>query len=162
MLPEGAVRASLGCGNPVAVAELRAGQTALDLGSGGGIDVLLSARRVDPQGRVYGVDASADMLALARRNAKQAGARNVEFLQGTIERMPLRWLSWVVDLFSQVRALCSCRARKACRRALKTCAPRARPMPALGLGTGQVSVRAGRVSRRLTATPARHQSGPRP
>ncbi|GAA1761788.1 arsenite methyltransferase [Nonomuraea bangladeshensis] len=89
MLPEGAVRASLGCGNPVAVAELRAGQTVLDLGSGGGIDVLLSARRVGPQGTVYGVDASADMLALARRNAEQAGARNVEFLHGSIERVPL-------------------------------------------------------------------------
>ncbi|MCK2215213.1 GNAT family N-acetyltransferase [Actinomadura sp. ATCC 31491] len=71
------------------VAELRAGQTVLDLGSGGGIDVLLSARRVGPQGRVYGVDAGADMLAPARRNAEQAGARNVEFLHGTIERVPL-------------------------------------------------------------------------
>ncbi|MGW0060981.1 arsenite methyltransferase [Streptosporangium sandarakinum] len=89
MLPEGAVRASLGCGNPVAAAELRAGQTVLDLGSGGGIDVLLSARRVGPQGTVYGVDASADMLALARRNAEQAGARNVEFLHGSIEHVPL-------------------------------------------------------------------------
>ncbi|MGV9601157.1 arsenite methyltransferase [Streptosporangium sandarakinum] len=89
MLPEGAVRASLGCGNPVAVAELRAGQTVLDLGSGGGIDVLLSARRVGPQGTVYGLDANPDMLALARRNAEQAGARNVEFLHGSIEHVPL-------------------------------------------------------------------------
>ncbi|HEX4811546.1 MAG TPA: arsenite methyltransferase [Nonomuraea sp.] len=89
VLPEGAVRASLGCGNPVAVAELRAGETVLDLGSGGGIDVLLSARRVGQQGKVYGLDASSDMLALARRNAEQAGARNVEFLHGTIERGPL-------------------------------------------------------------------------
>ncbi|MEV4292393.1 methyltransferase domain-containing protein [Nonomuraea bangladeshensis] len=89
LLPEGAVRAGLGCGNPVAVAELRANQTVLDLGSGGGIDVLLSARGVGPQGRVYGVDASADMVALARRNAEQAGARNVEFLHGSIERVPL-------------------------------------------------------------------------
>ncbi|MEV4077540.1 GNAT family N-acetyltransferase [Nonomuraea fuscirosea] len=88
-LPEGAVRASLGCGNPLAVADLRAGEVVLDLGSGGGIDVLLSARRVGPHGKVYGVDASADMLALARRNAEQAGARNVEFLHGTIERIPL-------------------------------------------------------------------------
>ncbi|MFI6742744.1 arsenite methyltransferase [Nonomuraea sp. NPDC050451] len=89
VLPEGAVRASLGCGNPVAVAELRHGETVLDLGSGGGIDVLLSARRVGPSGTVYGVDASTDMLSLARRNAEQAGAANVEFLHGTIERVPL-------------------------------------------------------------------------
>ncbi|HLU73812.1 MAG TPA: arsenite methyltransferase [Nonomuraea sp.] len=89
LLPEAAVRASLGCGNPVAVAELRPGETVLDLGSGGGIDVLLSARRVGEHGKVYGLDASADMLALARRNAEQAGARNVEFLHGTIERVPL-------------------------------------------------------------------------
>ncbi|MFC7037376.1 GNAT family N-acetyltransferase [Nonomuraea rubra] len=89
VLPEGAVLASLGCGNPVAVARLRPGEVVLDLGSGGGIDVLLSARRVGPEGRVYGLDASADMLALARRNAGQAGARNVEFLHGTIERVPL-------------------------------------------------------------------------
>ncbi|WP_222871551.1 arsenite methyltransferase [Nonomuraea sp. PA05] len=89
VLPEGAVRASLGCGNPVAVAELQRGETVLDLGSGGGIDVLLSARRVGPEGRVYGVDASTDMLALARRNAEQAGAAGVEFLHGTIEQVPL-------------------------------------------------------------------------
>ncbi|WP_219471129.1 GNAT family N-acetyltransferase [Nonomuraea rhizosphaerae] len=88
-LPDGAVRASLGCGNPVAVAELRPGNTVLDLGSGGGIDVLLSARRVGTQGRVYGLDASADMLKLARRNAEQAGVANVEFLHGTIEGIPL-------------------------------------------------------------------------
>jgi L-amino acid N-acyltransferase YncA/2-polyprenyl-3-methyl-5-hydroxy-6-metoxy-1,4-benzoquinol methylase len=89
VLPEGAVRASLGCGKPVAVAELRPGETVLDLGSGGGIDVLLSARRVGPFGTVYGVDASTDMLELARRNAEQAGAANVEFLHGTIEHVPL-------------------------------------------------------------------------
>ncbi|WP_201762016.1 MULTISPECIES: arsenite methyltransferase [unclassified Nonomuraea] len=89
VLPEGAVRASLGCGDPVAVAELRHGERVLDLGSGGGIDVLLSARRVGEQGKVYGVDASTDMLELARRNAEQAGAVNVEFLHGTIERVPL-------------------------------------------------------------------------
>ncbi|WP_440106744.1 GNAT family N-acetyltransferase [Streptosporangium sp. H16] len=88
-LPEGALRASLGCGNPVAVAELRAGETALDLGSGGGIDVLLSARRVGPYGKVYGLDASADMVALARHNAAEVGAANVEFLCGAIEAIPL-------------------------------------------------------------------------
>ncbi|GAA3714551.1 hypothetical protein GCM10022224_095290 [Nonomuraea antimicrobica] len=88
-LPEAAVRASLGCGNPVAVAELRAGESVLDLGSGGGIDVLLSARRVGPYGQVYGVDASPDMLRLARQNVAAAGAANVTFLHGTIERVPL-------------------------------------------------------------------------
>jgi SAM-dependent methyltransferase len=88
-LPEAAVRASLGCGNPVAVAELRAGETVLDLGSGGGIDVLLSARRVGPHGKAYSLDASPDMLALARRNAEQAGVHNVEFLRGAIEAIPL-------------------------------------------------------------------------
>ncbi|WP_336212183.1 GNAT family N-acetyltransferase [Nonomuraea sp. LPB2021202275-12-8] len=88
-LPEGALLASLGCGNPVAVAELRAGETVLDLGSGGGIDVLLSARRVGPHGKVYGLDASTDMLALARRNAEQAEAANVTFLHGGIEAIPL-------------------------------------------------------------------------
>ncbi|WP_049577976.1 methyltransferase domain-containing protein, partial [Nonomuraea sp. SBT364] len=86
-LPGGAAAASLGCGNPVAVAELRAGETVLDLGSGGGLDVLLSARRVGPHGKVYGLDASADMLALARRNT--AGTANVEFLHGGIEAIPL-------------------------------------------------------------------------
>ncbi|MEV4177490.1 GNAT family N-acetyltransferase [Nonomuraea sp. NPDC049709] len=88
-LPEGAVRASLGCGNPVAVAELRPGETVLDLGSGGGIDVLLSARRVGPYGTAYGLDASDDMLRLARDNAREAGVTNVRFLHGTIERIPL-------------------------------------------------------------------------
>ncbi|SFI61503.1 L-amino acid N-acyltransferase YncA [Streptosporangium canum] len=88
-LPEGALRASLGCGDPVAVAELRAGEGVLDLGSGGGIDVLLSARRVGPSGKVYGLDASLDMLELARANAAEAGATNVEFLHGTIEAVPL-------------------------------------------------------------------------
>lgn len=88
-LPEGAVRASLGCGNPVAVADLRPGDTVLDLGSGGGIDVLLSAQRVGETGYVYGLDASADMLDLARQNAAEAGATNVEFLHGTIEEIPL-------------------------------------------------------------------------
>jgi SAM-dependent methyltransferase len=88
-LPEPAVLASLGCGNPTAVAELRAGETVLDLGSGGGIDVLLSARRVGPTGKAYGLDMTEQMLALARRNATQAGARNVEFLKGHIEAIPL-------------------------------------------------------------------------
>ncbi|MET8054126.1 GNAT family N-acetyltransferase [Streptosporangium sp. NPDC005286] len=88
-LPEGALRASLGCGNPVAVAELRTGETVLDLGSGGGIDVLLSARRIGPYGKAYGLDASADMVELARRNAAAAGVANTEFVCGTIEAIPL-------------------------------------------------------------------------
>src|ERR1022692_436879 len=88
-LPEGAVRASLGCGNPVAVADLNPGEIVLDLGSGGGIDVLLSARRVSPGGRAYGVDAAPDMIALARENAAQAGVTNAEFLNGHIENIPL-------------------------------------------------------------------------
>ena len=88
-LPQAAIRASLGCGNPVAVAELWPGQTVLDLGSGGGIDVLLSARRVGPDGKAYGLDASSDMLQLARRNAEQADASNVAFVHGTIEDIPL-------------------------------------------------------------------------
>ena len=88
-LPADAVLASLGCGNPLAVAELRDGERVLDLGSGGGIDVLLSARRVGPSGFAYGVDMTDDMLALARRNAAQAGAHNVEFLKGNIEDVPL-------------------------------------------------------------------------
>jgi arsenite methyltransferase len=88
-LPETAVLASLGCGNPTAVAELREGETVLDLGSGGGIDVLLSAKRVGPTGKAYGLDMTEEMLALARRNATQAGATNVEFLKGHIEAIPL-------------------------------------------------------------------------
>ena len=88
-LPDAAVLASLGCGNPTAVAELREGERVLDLGSGGGIDVLLSARRVGPTGRAFGVDMTDEMLALARRNAAEAGATNVEFLKGTIEALPL-------------------------------------------------------------------------
>ncbi|MCW2908002.1 MAG: hypothetical protein JWL68_2791 [Actinomycetia bacterium] len=88
-LPDGAVRASLGCGNPVAAAALRPGETVLDLGSGGGIDVLLSARRVGPGGRVYGLDMTDEMLDLSRANARQAGADNVEFLRGRIEAVPL-------------------------------------------------------------------------
>ena len=88
-LPEGAVLASLGCGNPTALAELHEGEVVLDLGSGGGIDVLLSARRVGPTGTAYGLDMTDEMLALARRNQEQAGARNVEFLKGEIEHIPL-------------------------------------------------------------------------
>jgi SAM-dependent methyltransferase len=88
-LPAEAVTASLGCGNPTAVADLREGETVLDLGSGGGIDVLLSARRVGPTGFAYGVDMTDEMLDLARRNAAQAGATNVAFIKGTIEDIPL-------------------------------------------------------------------------
>jgi arsenite methyltransferase len=88
-LPEAAVRASLGCGNPVAVADLKPGETVLDLGSGGGIDVLLSARRVGPAGQAYGLDMTQEMLDLARANAEAAGAGNVEFLRGQIEAIPL-------------------------------------------------------------------------
>ena len=88
-LPENAVAASLGCGNPVAVAELNEGEIVLDLGSGGGIDVLLSARRVGPTGTVYGLDMTDEMLALARENARAAGATNVHFLKGLIEAIPL-------------------------------------------------------------------------
>jgi arsenite methyltransferase len=88
-LPEKALLASLGCGNPLAVADLREGERVLDLGSGGGIDVLLSARRVGPAGFAYGVDMTDDTLALARANAATAGAVNVEFLKGEIEALPL-------------------------------------------------------------------------
>jgi arsenite methyltransferase len=88
-LPDGAVLASLGCGNPAAVAELREGETVLDLGSGGGLDVILSARRVGPTGTAYGLDMTDEMLALARRNAAEAGLRNVHFLRGVIESIPL-------------------------------------------------------------------------
>ncbi|MPY61504.1 arsenite methyltransferase [Streptomyces spongiae] len=88
-LPAEAVAASLGCGNPTAVAELREGERVLDLGSGGGIDVLLSARRVGPTGKAYGLDMTEEMLALALANAKKSGATNVEFLMGTIEAVPL-------------------------------------------------------------------------
>ena len=89
VVPEGAVLASLGCGNPTALAELRAGETVLDLGSGGGIDVLLSARRVGPTGKAYGLDMTDEMLALARENQRKAGVTNVEFLKGEIEQIPL-------------------------------------------------------------------------
>jgi SAM-dependent methyltransferase len=88
-LPQDAVAASLGCGNPTALAELRAGETVLDLGSGGGIDVLLSAKRVGPSGKAYGLDMTDEMLALARKNQREAGVDNVEFLKGEIEAIPL-------------------------------------------------------------------------
>jgi arsenite methyltransferase len=89
LLPEAAVKASLGCGNPTALAQLKPGEIVLDLGSGGGIDVLLSARRVAPGGKAYGLDMTDDMLALARQNQKNAGIKNVEFLKGEIENVPL-------------------------------------------------------------------------
>ena len=88
-LPEPAVLASLGCGNPTAVADLREGETVLDLGSGGGIDVILSAKRVGRNGRAYGLDMTDEMLELARRNAKEAGVSNVEWLKGVMEEIPL-------------------------------------------------------------------------
>jgi arsenite methyltransferase len=88
-LPEKAVLASLGCGNPTALAELSPGETVLDLGSGGGIDVLLSAQRVGPEGKAYGLDITDEMLALARENQRKAGVKNVEFLKGEIENIPL-------------------------------------------------------------------------
>ena len=88
-LPDKAVLASLGCGNPTAVAELREGETVLDLGSGGGIDVILSARRVGPTGRAYGLDMTDEMLSLAQRNAEEAGIDNAVFLKGVIEEIPL-------------------------------------------------------------------------
>src|SRR3972149_4238363 len=88
-LPKEALLASLGCGNPVAVAEMREGEVVLDLGSGGGIDVLLSARRVGPTGKAYGLDMTDEMLELARENQRKAGVSNVEFLKGEMEEMPL-------------------------------------------------------------------------
>jgi SAM-dependent methyltransferase len=88
-LPQDAVAASLGCGNPTALIDLQPGQTVLDLGSGGGIDVLLSAKRVGPSGKAYGLDMTDEMLALARENQRKAGATNVEILKGTIESIPL-------------------------------------------------------------------------
>ncbi len=88
-LPQEAVLASLGCGNPTALAQLKPGETVLDLGSGGGIDVLLSARRVGPSGKAYGLDMTDEMLSLARENQRKAGVENVEFLKGEIEQIPL-------------------------------------------------------------------------
>jgi arsenite methyltransferase len=88
-IPEKALKASLGCGNPTALAQLNAGETVLDLGSGGGIDVLLSAKRVGPAGKAYGLDMTDEMIALARENQKKSGVENVEFLKGEIENIPL-------------------------------------------------------------------------
>jgi arsenite methyltransferase len=88
-IPEAAANASLGCGNPTMLAQLHEGETVLDLGSGGGIDVLLSARRVGPTGKAYGLDMTDEMLALARENQRKAGVKNVEFLKGEIENIPL-------------------------------------------------------------------------
>ena len=109
--PEAALRASLGCGNPLAVAALEPGETVLDLGSGGGLDVLLSARRVAPGGTAYGVDASPDMLTLARANAARAGLTNAEFLQGHIEDVPLPDASVDVIISNCVVNLSSDKAR---------------------------------------------------
>jgi ubiquinone/menaquinone biosynthesis C-methylase UbiE len=110
-LPEAAVAASLGCGNPTALIELQPGQTVLDLGSGGGIDVLLSARRVGPTGKVYGLDMTDQMLALARENQRKAGATNVEFLKGDIEHIPLPDSSVDVMISNCVINLSSDKAR---------------------------------------------------
>ena len=88
-MPEAALKASLGCGNPTALAALKPGETVLDLGSGGGIDVLLSARRVGPDGKAYGLDMTDEMLALAEENRRKSGLANVEFLKGEIEHIPL-------------------------------------------------------------------------
>ncbi len=110
-LPGNAVRASLGCGNPTALAELRPGEVVLDLGSGGGIDVLLSARRVGPTGRAYGLDMTDEMLALAERNAAEQGAVNVRFLKGTIEEVPLADRSVDVVISNCVINLSSDKAR---------------------------------------------------
>ena len=120
-LPEAAVLASLGCGNPTAVAELRDGEVVLDLGSGGGIDVLLSAQRVGPTGFAYGLDMTDEMLELARRNAAEAGATNVEFRQGIIEAIPLPDASvdvvisnCVVNLSADKAAVLRARSRASC------------------------------------------------
>ena len=106
-LPETAVIASLGCGNPTALAALNPGETVLDLGSGGGIDVLLSARRVGPTGKAYGLDMTSEMLALAEENKRKAGATNVEFLKGEIENIPLPANSVDVIISNCVINLCS-------------------------------------------------------
>jgi SAM-dependent methyltransferase len=110
-LPAEAVRASLGCGNPTALVALEPGDVVLDLGSGGGIDVLLSARRVGPSGKVYGLDMTDDMLALARENQRRAGATNVEFLKGEIEAIPLPANSVDVVISNCVINLSSDKAR---------------------------------------------------
>jgi arsenite methyltransferase len=118
-LPADAVAASLGCGNPTALAELKPGEIVLDLGSGGGIDVLLSAKRVGPTGKAYGVDMTDEMLALARENQKKAGVQNVEFLKGTIKislcrRIPSTSSSPIASLISRETKTASCARLFAC------------------------------------------------
>jgi SAM-dependent methyltransferase len=105
-VPAEAVAASLGCGNPTALAELQSGEIVLDLGSGGGIDVLLSAKRVGPTGKAYGLDMTDEMLSLARENQKRAGVENVEFLKGTLENIPLPENSVDVVISNCVINLC--------------------------------------------------------
>jgi SAM-dependent methyltransferase len=121
-LPAAAVLASLGCGNPTALAELRAGEVVLDLGSGGGIDVLLSARCVGPAGKAYGLDMTDDMLALARKNAAEAGVGNAEFLKGAIEAIPLPDESVDVIISNCVINL-SCDKRRALQEAFRVLRP---------------------------------------
>jgi arsenite methyltransferase len=121
-LPEGAVLASFGCGNPTALAQLREGETVLDLGSGGGIDVLLSAQRVGPTGKAYGLDMTDEMLALARENQRRAGLMNVEFLKGRIERIPLPDASVDVIISNCVINL-SADKRRAVREAFRVLKP---------------------------------------
>src|SRR5213596_2166742 len=122
-LPADAVAVSLGCGNPTALIELEPGQTVLDLGSGGGIDVLLSAKRVSPAGKAYGLDMTDEMLALARENQKKAGVTNVEFLKGEIENIPLP--SEAVDvIISNCVINLSADKRRVLREARDACRPR--------------------------------------
>ena len=127
-LPDAAVLASLGCGNPTAVADLREGERVLDLGSGGGIDVLLSAKRVGPTGRAIGLDMTDEMLALAQKNAAEAGATNVEFLKGHIEAIPLPAES--VDV-----VISNCVINLAADKPIGL--PRDRPRPAAGRPDGR-------------------------
>ena len=118
-VPDTAIKASLGCGNPTALAELKAGETVLDLGSGGGIDVLLSARRVGPTGKAYGLDMTDEMLALAEENKRKSGLTNVEFLRGEIENIPtsrvIRWTSSFRTASSTFRATKTACSREAFR-----------------------------------------------
>src|SRR5947207_888829 len=127
-LPEGAVLASLGCGNPTALAELHEGEIVLDLGSGGGIDVLLSAQRVGATGKAYGLDMTDEMLGLARENQRKAGVTNVEFLKGEIENIPLPDASVDVIISNCVINLSADKARRLdeCS-AFSFCAPATRP-----------------------------------
>ncbi len=118
-IPEEALLASLGCGNPTALAQLKLGETVLDLGSGGGIDVLLSARRVGPTGKAYGLDMTDEMLALARENQRKSGIENVDFLKGEIEYIPLPTILWTsssrtASSISRPTRIKSCAKRSAC------------------------------------------------